>query len=268
MMQHIPLTHISKTSSARVDELDEGVWHLEIPASPRRSYRLAQLDDYGRQKKHSIPNLPPLTMSLHARVSSQSLPGTWGFGFWNDPFSKLLASAGTSRRFPTLPQAVWFFHASPESYLSFRDDLPAHGLLAATFRSINIFPVWLALASPAVAFALIPGVAQLVRRLLRRMIQQSAAHIETNVASWHSYALSWKRDQVSFFVDEAEIMHTDVSPIGPLTPVIWIDNQFAAMPPNGVLRAGTLPTAELSWLEVRQLSVEDCTDVSKDESAD
>jgi len=256
MHQYILATHISKTSTARVDELDNGVQHLEIPASSRGAYRLAQLDDHGTGRKQGFPWQPPLTLSLQARVSSQSLPGTWGFGYWNDPFSKLLASAGTARRFPTLPQAVWFFHASPENYLSFRDDLPAHGLLAATFQSENIAAVWLALASPALALALIPGAAQLIRRTLRRFVHQSAALIEINVVTWHTYSFRWQSDQVSFFVDEIEISHTHVSPTGPLEPVIWINNQYAAMPPRGILKAGTLSSLEPSWLEVRELTVD------------
>jgi len=112
---------------------------MDIPAGPRGSYRLAQLDDYGRAATYHSMRLPrrafpwdsPLTpreprgvaLSLRARASDASLPGTWGFGLWNDPFSFAIGFGGTARRLPALPNTAWFFHASPESYLSLQ---PCH----------------------------------------------------------------------------------------------------------------------------------------------
>jgi hypothetical protein len=37
--------------------------------------------------------------------------------------------------------------------------------------------------------------------------------------------------------------------------VLWIDNQYAAFPPDGKLRAGTLPALEEAWLEISQVQV-------------
>ena len=54
-----------------------------------------------------------------AHASSNSIPGTWGFGLWNDPFGLSLGFGGNPFRLPALPNAVWFFGASKESYLSF-----------------------------------------------------------------------------------------------------------------------------------------------------
>jgi len=56
---------------------------------------------------------PPCTFSLHARLSGTDLPGTWGFGLWNDPFGLSLGFGGQAARLPALPQAAWFMHASP-----------------------------------------------------------------------------------------------------------------------------------------------------------
>jgi hypothetical protein len=125
-------------------KLGEGHWHLEIPASSKRGYHLAQLDDHGSFRRGDFRWKPPLTLRLQARVSAQELPGTWGFGFWNDPFSFLIGAQGMVPRLPALPDAAWLFYASPQNYLSFRDDLPAYGFLAATFRSLPINPFWLA----------------------------------------------------------------------------------------------------------------------------
>ena len=257
MSQRIPAVHISKTPSARVEELGAGTCRLEIPASAQGGYRLAQLDSHGTLPRRIFPWHPPLTMNLRARASSQDIPGTWGFGYWNEPFGFLLGSAGMVRRLPTLPQAVWFFHASPENYLSFRDDLPANGFLAATFKSKNIFPLWLALASPALVLTLVPGAAQVVRRALRKVIHQDAAQILTDVTTWHTYTFRWETSEVRFYLDGMEILRTAITPFGPLSPVIWVDNQYASLPPIGKLKFGNLPNPEPAWLEVREMSVDD-----------
>ena len=67
---------------------------------------------------------------------------------------------------PTVPQAAWFFWSSPASYLSFRDDLPANGMLAQTFRSE---PGWSWLAPIALALALKRAAA---RAMVRRRINE------------------------------------------------------------------------------------------------
>jgi hypothetical protein len=252
MTPRIPDVHTSQTPTARVEKLGEGAWHLEIPVSSRGGYRLSQLDDHGSLRRGNFHWKPPLKLSLQARVSVQDLPGTWGFGLWNDPFSFLLGSDGMVPRFPALPDAVWFFYASPQNYLSFRDDLPAQGFLAATFKSKKIRALWLTLASPTLVLTMIPGAAQLVRRLLRRIIQQEAALIHTNVTEWHTYKLDWESSQVRFSLDGAAILQTNIAPNGPLSLVLWIDNQYAALPPKGRLRYGTLPNPDPAWLEIRE----------------
>jgi hypothetical protein len=252
----IPDLHISQTPGARVEKLGEAAWHLEIPARGKGGYCLAQLDDHGSHRRAHFPWKAPLKFSLQARVSAQGIPGTWGFGLWNDPFSMSMGLGGMAQRMPALPNAAWFFHASPQNYLSFRDDLPAQGFLAATFKSKNLSSLWLALASPALALTLIPGAAQLVRRLLRRVIQQDAAQIHTDVTAWHTYSLEWETGQVGFYLDGVDVLQTDIVPAGPLSLVIWVDNQYAALPPRGRLRFGTLPSSEPAWLEIREFSMQ------------
>ena len=113
------------TPDARVEEIDEIVrgfaYRLSIPAGKANQYRLAQLDDYTKTSRGRFPLRFPLTLSLSARVSSDSIAGTWGFGLWNDPFGLSLGFGGNPFRLPALPNAVWFFGASKESYLSFKD---------------------------------------------------------------------------------------------------------------------------------------------------
>ena len=129
-----------KTPGAEVHtDPRRGGWRLEIPAGPKGQYRLAQLDDFTAKKRVNFPWPAPITLSLRARVSTSDIPGTWGFGLWNDPFSLSLGLGGGTRRFPALPNAAWFFGASRQNYLSLRDDLSANGLIAQTFQFLLPF---------------------------------------------------------------------------------------------------------------------------------
>jgi hypothetical protein len=238
-----------QTTGTLVKEVTEGVWHLEIPAGPKRHYRLAQMDDYHVLLRSQFPWQPPLHIAFRARASAQNLPGTWGFGLWNDPFSLSLGLGGGERRFPALPNAAWFFYASPPNYLSFRNDLPAQGFLAATFQSRPLPSPLLALAAPLGALLVIPGVAQLGRWLLRQFIRQDAYQIETDVTEWHTYELDWQAEKVKMYLDGQVVLETAVSPNGPLGLVIWIDNQYAALPPTGILAYGALANPEAAWIE-------------------
>lgn len=237
------------TPGTTLGQDSSGVWHLEIPAGPKGHYRLAQLDDYDALPRAHFPWQPPLHVSLRARVSAPGLPGTWGFGLWNDPFSLSLGLGGGERRFPALPNAAWFFHASPPNYLSFRNDLPAQGFLAATFRAPRLPAALLALAAPFGALLVVPGGAQLGRWLLRQFVRQDAAQIETDVTVWHEYELDWQADRLHMRLDGQPVLDSPVSPRGPLSLVLWIDNQFAALPPKGILAYGTLPNPQPAWIE-------------------
>jgi hypothetical protein len=250
-----PELRVNVTPGSQVIPLEEGGWRLEIPAGPKGRYRLAQLDDYTRQPRHSLPWTPPVTLKLRARLSAASLPGTWGFGLWNDPFALSLGVGGASRRFPALPNAAWFFYASAPNYLSFRDDKPAQGLLSAAFRSPAFPAPLLALGTPFGALLLWAPTARLMRRLLRLFINEDAASLDANPSEWHTYCLHWSGEHLSFELDEQPVFQTAVRPNPPLGLVLWIDNQYAALPPRGRLRIGYLPNPEPAWLEIAGLEL-------------
>ena len=226
---------------------------LEIPPGPAGEYRLAQVDDYRTVPRARFPHHPPFDLRLRARVSAPDLPGTWGFGLWNDPFSLSLGFGGGARRFPALPNAAWFFYASPENHLSFRDDLPGHGLLAQTFRSPNL-PGWV-LAPAALALPLLvwKATARPLRGMASRLIREDAVRLNIDPCAWHTYTLGWQARQVIFTVNGRTVQRTAVSPRGPLGLVIWIDNQYAALPPAGGLKFGTLANPGPAWLEIEML---------------
>jgi len=243
------------TPGAQASQVGACAWHLEVPAGPEGRYRLAQLDDYTGIKRETFPWSPPVRLSLRAKASHRDLPGTWGFGLWNDPFSLSLGLGGGTRRWPVLPNAAWFFFASPPNHLSLRDDLPAEGHLAATFRS----PLWpsllLALGTPAIPLLLWSPGARLVRRLGRRVVHQDAVEMSIDPLAWHSYMLTWQQESVCFQVDGDTILETSASPDGPLGLVIWIDNQYAALPSSGKLSYGTLANPEPAWVDIEGLRV-------------
>ncbi|MEI8132302.1 MAG: hypothetical protein WCG34_07705, partial [Leptolinea sp.] len=85
---------------------------FELPAGKNGSYRVVQWDDYTHLHRNRFLHRPPLTLTLQAKVAANSLPGTWGFGFWNDPFALGIGVKGSGIRLPALPEAVWFFYGS------------------------------------------------------------------------------------------------------------------------------------------------------------
>jgi hypothetical protein len=243
----------SLTAEAKLSEVSSGVWRLWLPAGEAERYRLAQLDDYRDLPRRRFQHQATRTLRLRARASAADIPGTWGFGLWNDPFSMGLLSGQGLLRLPALPNTAWFFFASPPNYLSLRDDLPAQGGLAATFRS----PAWANLLLPFGILALpllaLPPAARLLRRLGSRIVRQAAVKLPTDPAEWHDYGLQWKMDRVSFQVDGSTVLETEVAPCNRLGLVIWIDNQHLSFTPDGRLRYGLLASSEQSWIEVSEL---------------
>jgi hypothetical protein len=269
------------TQDAKVEEIspDSSHYLLSIPAGKADQYRLAQVDDYAQLKRNQFPLRTPKIMSLLARTSSGSIPGTWGFGLWNDPFGLSLGFGGNPIRLPVLPNAAWFFSASDENYLSFqnptsRGEIPANGFLAQTFRSpkfdLRLFPAGLAL----------PFSRKTTRRWLGKVIAEKGVQLWSPAArrrhqeqvsprrhsdapglhsvdptQWHRYQIDWREKRVSFQVDDMQVFESSISPHPPLGLVIWIDNQYAAFTPEGKIGFGVLENPEPAWMEIKDLAI-------------
>ena len=236
--RHSPGANVTATSNG---------WRLDVPAGDASAFRLAQLDDYGGLPRRRFPARPPVTMSLRARASSGLIPGTWGFGLWNDPFGFSLGFGGNPLALPALPNALWFFHASEENYLSFKDK-PGNGFIAQSFASPT-FDLRLLLTA-----LLFPFSRKAARRQLSRVIREDGVRVQADPAGWHLYRLEWSPKRVVCEVDNVRVLETSVSPRGPLGVVIWIDNQFAAFTPQGNITAGTL-TGPAAWIEIADLEI-------------
>lgn len=250
------------TPDSFVTPIENG-WRLNIPCGKAHAYRLAQVDDYHGKPRRHLPHQPPWTLSLRARLSDANLPGTWGFGVWNDPFGLSLGLGAEALRLPALPQTAWFMHASPPNWLSLRDDpsfgpgqaVPANGFFAGTFCSPRI-PSYLFLPGlPAIPLMAIRPISRLLRRLAGRMIRQDGVRVNLDVSQWHDYSIQWLRNSCTFNVDGTEILSTACSPHPPLGLVIWIDNQYAAWTRDGRYTYGTLENPA-AWLEIANLTIQ------------
>jgi hypothetical protein len=241
-------------NSGRVEEIAGG-WRLSVPAGDARQYRLAQLDDYAALPRRHLPHNAPLEITLTARSSQRDLPGTWGFGLWNDPFGLSLGFGGAAGRLPSLPNAAWFFFASPPSHLSLRDQQPGSGQLVGAYCSPAI-PSLLMLPALIGAPLLLWGSA---RRWLRSLAGKAIAHDLATIAIdptvWHEYKLAWSNESVTFSVDGLQLFATALSPRPPLGLVLWLDNQFAAWRADGDLAYGLLHSPPDCWIEITNLQI-------------
>jgi hypothetical protein len=232
---------------------DDPHWRLVLPPTAN-GYADAQIDDYGFEglNRRHFPWLPGTTLRLRARFSHglDHLVGTAGFGFWNAPF------ADPTIRWPALPQATWFFYASPPTDLPLAQDGPARDWFAATLDTTT--------ATAMVMIPLAPLVLLLnqSRRLrskiwpaIQRRLQISHAAIASNIEDWHQYELSWTVDGCSFYIDDVPVLQTHHSPSGPLGFVCWVDNQYLIANNRGRLSWGTLPTQTEQVLEVSDLYI-------------
>ncbi len=240
----------------RITSTSDG-WRLAIPSGPSGRYRLSQLDDHLGILRSAYPWHPPLTLGLRARVSSTEAPGTWGFGLWNDPFGFSFGPGEGFLHLPALPNTIWFFHASPKNYLSFRDDKPGRGFLAQVFQSPRfdrtLIPAGLVL----------PFSRKTSRRLLSRVIAEDALKLSIDTTEWHNYRLEWGLTDSAFWVDDNLVFESAVSPAPPLGLVIWIDNQYAAFMPDGKLRWGLEENPQSEWLEIEGVEVKEKRDENR-----
>ncbi len=242
------------TPNASVIEITPGHWQLSTPPGPSDVYRWAQLDDYLHRPRKDFCWLPPLSLVLEAAFSDPSHNGTWGFGFWNDPFNASLGLGGSARRLPVLPNAAWFFYASPPNHLALHTH-PADGFLAATFRSPRIPSLALAPGLILAPLLFTHPSARLLRKLAGIVVKDQGERVNPDVRKWHTYGLDWFPDRVDFYIDGTLTSSLNQSPRGPLGFVLWVDNQFAAFPPDGKLGFGTLPNPQPAVLAVKNLSI-------------
>lgn len=236
---------------------DNEVVRLSIDVGDGACYCNAQLDDY-----HAAGVLrwrPPVEMRLRGRFSADvtRMAGTAGFGFWNDPFA-MTKTGGAQGWLPQvrLPQAVWFFFASPPSNMALAKGVPGFGWKAATIDA----GTWLAkcllpLAPLGMLACRMPWLYEKVWPLAQRGLKIDETLLSVSTDEWHEYRLIWGREVARFYVDGAEVFCSRFSPRGPLGFVLWVDNQMMIATPQGKLRGGVVSNPP-QWLEVDDLRIQ------------
>lgn len=240
-------------------EIVDAALRMGFNSAQQGQYTDAQIDDYGQQARAHFPWRPPLRMQVEARsslpaastVTAQAnavLQGTAGFGFWNYPFS-------VRGDILMLPEAVWFFYASPPSNMALVPGIPGWGWKAQVVHSMRpgalLSTVPMALST---SLALLTGETRPAARWMQRLTGAHEALLDVDLTSWHTYALEWYRHEAIFQVNGQEVLRAPNPPTRPLGFVAWLDNQFAIATPRGSLRFGTVSSGP-QWFEITKLHI-------------
>lgn len=239
----------------------DSVLRMECPSARQGEYVDAQIDDYGKRRRSDFPWRPPLRMEVRARSSLAAatenetvesphvLRGTAGFGFWNYPFSV--------RGDPLmLPEAVWFFYASPPSNMSLVPHMPGWGWKAQVIHSMRLESLTSMLPlGLSAAWARLSGQTQPAQRWLARLTGAQEAVLPVAMESWHTYVLEWRQAEALFEVDGQAVLQAPQPPTRPLGFVAWLDNQYAVVTPRGTFRFGTVASGP-QWFEIDSVRIE------------
>lgn len=219
-----------------------------VESAQRRRYADAQIADYAASSRQQFRWRPPLRLIVRARASA-GLLGTAGFGFWNHPFSPLGG-------LPTLPSALWFFHASPPSDLPLAHHVPGHGWKAACIDATKPGALaWAPFAVPVMLFNHVPWFYRRVWPQVQRSLAIAEAPIAPPTTTWCTYELEWREQGARFIVDGSIVLETDRAPTGPLGFIAWVDNQWAVATPWGHFGWGLLTIDTPQWMDIAQIVI-------------
>jgi hypothetical protein len=237
----------------------DSLMRLSFEAATDDQYTDAQIDDYSTPRGSRFSWRPPLRLEVRARASNPpahpngtqgrfALVGTAGFGFWNLPFSP-------SGKVFRLPDAVWFFYASPPSQMQLVPGSPGWGWKA---QIVHTQRLGVLLAGPptlaAVAWGRLSGNRAPASRWVQRLSGTHETILDADLTTWHDYQLEWRRDTARFWVDGAPVFTAPNPPRGPLGFVAWLDNQYAIATPRGQFHFGALNSGP-QWLELDTLNI-------------
>lgn len=230
---------------------------VELHLSPTSSYTDAQLDDTQNLARRQFRWKPPLRFSVRARTSIPDPRGTFGFGFWNDPFSLSLGMGGAARKLPATPQCAWFFYGSPPHDLPLAEGVPGSGWKAQTLSFRRISPLALApIAAGGALLACLPWTRAWAFRQARRFYRAEERLLAADPSAWHQYTIDWTASAVGFSVDGVEVLRSVHPPAPPLGLVLWIDNQYAVASAARGFGFGILPLLGAQTLELEDAWIE------------
>ena len=234
---------------------------MEFASAQVGKYTDAQVDDYDGLTRSAFPWKPPLRMEVRARSSHPAasatstvestniLRGTAGFGFWNYPFS-------VRGDVLMLPEATWFFYASPPSNMALVPHIPGWGWKAQVVHSMRLET--LASSVPmgiTAAWARLSGETRPAQRWMQKLTGAHEALLTVEMNAWHTYVLEWRHAEALFLVDGQQVLRAPQPPTRPLGFIAWLDNQYAVATPRGSFRLGTV-ASEPQWFEIDSVRIE------------
>jgi hypothetical protein len=238
----------------------DSLLRMAIPTIQQGEYADAQIDDYAGLVRSAFPWTPPLRMEVRARSSlpaagptshsksNEILRGTAGFGFWNYPFS-------VRGDLLMLPEAIWFFYASPPSNMALVPGVPGWGWKAQVIHSMRPGALLATVPTAITAgWARVTGQTDPAARWLKRLSGACEALVPATMTDWHTYTLEWQKDQARFWVDDVEILRVLQPPTRRLGFVAWLDNQYAVVSPRGIFRFGTVSSGP-EWFELDSVNI-------------
>lgn len=229
-----------------------GLLRFHLPQGAAHTYSNAQISDYHGAQRAFVWN-PPLRLTVRAWAShpAETLRGTAGFGFWNEPFSPV------GRGMPRLPRAVWFFFGSPPNNMALAHGVPGWGWKAATLNAARLPFLLLAPFAP-LGFVLMrfPALYHRLWPVGQSALGASEALLPVDLDAPHVYALDWLPDSVAFRVDGEPVLTAPYAPAGPLGFIAWMDNQYAVVTPQGRFRFGLVPVDDAQWLALDRIDIQ------------
>jgi len=242
---------VSQIGKGHVVRRQQALW-LTLPQIDATAYSNAQISDYDPANRR-FRYKPPIRLTIRARASAPAhqLRGTAGFGFWNHPF------APNERGF-RLPQAVWFFFASPQSNISLAKDVSGSGWKAAIMDARRWQFLTLLPTAP-IGFLLmrIPYLYDRLWGIGQQALGVSEARLDGNLlAESHTYELVWRKDSVVFAVDNRVVHQAITAPSQPLGFVAWMDNQFAVVTPQGQFKFGLVDVTQEQSLVIERIAIQ------------
>src|SRR5689334_903697 len=190
---------------------------MTLESARQGEYSDAQIDDYGSIARSHFPWRPPLRMSVIGRsslpaatvgnryVSEGTLRGTAGFGFWNYPFS-------VKGDILMLPEAIWFFYASPPSNMALVPGIPGWGWKAQVVHTMSLRSLVATVPLAAtIATGLLSGKTRPAARWMQKVSGAYEALLPVEMNEWHSYTLEWRLSEALFWVDNALVLRSPYS---------------------------------------------------------
>lgn len=233
-----------------VAAIEEGAGSIRLVAGPCGGDTLsdAELNDHRLSPRGHWHWKPPLRLTVRARAShpAEEMHGTAGFGFWNSPFG-IDASAEDS------PQAVWFFHAAPPSFMSMNPSGHGTGWRSQVLNVPRVPKV--VLFAGGAAWALLKPLRPAFYRLAQTQVGGGEAPVPERFDVWHTYQIEWRGREADFRVDGRLLFSSDTAPAGPLGFCAWVDNSMLDVRGEH-FGSGYVSLSVEQWLELSEVRIE------------